>query len=136
MPGDPKTKSRKKPKKAKFKSLKKESLASELKLAKEESSPEPMSMDGEIICREVVTSSEIVSPISSVLKKRKNTDSALNVEEGKTLKKRSRKLKKPLTEQRASDLDSKLSGMQHNERLYSSPCDGLADIEQKPAGRS
>ncbi|XP_041028492.1 protein PHOTOPERIOD-INDEPENDENT EARLY FLOWERING 1-like isoform X2 [Juglans microcarpa x Juglans regia] len=135
MPGDPKIKSKKKPKKAKFKSLKKGSLASELKPAEEETSSEPISMDDEIICHEVVTSSEIVSP-SLVWKKRKNAESALNVEEGKMLKKKSKKLKKPPTEQCPSDLDSKLSGMRHDERLYSRPCDSLPDIEQKPASRS
>jgi hypothetical protein len=70
MSSDPKPKSKKKPKKAKFKSLKKGSLASELKPVKDEAPTEPMSTDDEIICHEI-TSSDIVSPISSVQKKRK-----------------------------------------------------------------
>ncbi|KAG2686940.1 hypothetical protein I3760_09G030300 [Carya illinoinensis] len=136
MPSDPKPKSKKKAKKAKFKSLKKRSLASELKPVKEEPSAEPMSVDDEIISHEVVTSSEIVSPISSVQKKRKKAESALDVEEGKSLKKKLKKLKKPPSEQCPLDLDSNLSGMQHDEPVYSRPCDSVVDIEQKTASRS
>ncbi|KAA8518827.1 hypothetical protein F0562_016399 [Nyssa sinensis] len=66
----PKPKSRKKSKKAKFKSLKKGALASESKTVKEEPSPEPMSIEEEI-SQEVISSSEIVSPRLTVEKKRK-----------------------------------------------------------------
>lgn len=131
MPSDPKPKSKKKPKKAKFKSLKKGSLASESKCVKEELSGEPMS--DEITCHEVDTSSEIGSPLSCVQKKRRKADSTLDVDEGKTLKKKSKKLKKPTTERCSVDLDF---CMQHGEPVYSKPCESVVDTEQKPASRS
>jgi hypothetical protein len=135
MTSDPKPKSKKKPKKAKFKSLKKGSLASELKPAKEEPSTERMSIDDENICREVITSSEFVSPISSAQKKRKKAETTLDCEE-KTMKKKSKKLKKTPHEICPLDIDSNLSGMQHDEPIDPKSCESVVDIEQKPTSRS
>lgn len=136
MSSDPKPKSKKKPKKAKFKSLKKGSLASELKPVKNEAPTEPMSTDDEINFHENFISSDIVSPISSVQKKRKKTESTLDGEDEKTSKKKSKKLKKPRPEKCSLDLDSNLSGVQHDEPIDSKPCESAVDIEQRPASRS
>lgn len=130
---DPKPKSKKKPKKAKYKSLKKGSLASELKPAKEESATDRMSIDDENISHEVVTSSE---NFSGVQKKRKKAETTLDCEQGKTSKKKSKKLKKTPPEICPLDLDSNLSGMQHDEPMDPKPCESVVDVEQKSTSRS
>ncbi|CAI9765682.1 unnamed protein product [Fraxinus pennsylvanica] len=86
----PKPKSKKKAKKAKFKSLKKGALASKTKVVKEKSSVEPMSIDDEIIDDETTSSSDAVFPCSAGEKKRKP---ASDDDEQKSTRK-SKKLKK------------------------------------------
>eukprot|EP00257_Ricinus_communis_P018634 XP_015577402.1 protein PHOTOPERIOD-INDEPENDENT EARLY FLOWERING 1 isoform X1 [Ricinus communis] len=126
MPSNPKPKSKKKPKKAKFKSLKKGSLTSELKHVKEEPSVESMSIDDDASYHEEV---------SAVQRKRRRVET-LDIELGKSSKKKSNKLKKA-PETCLSDLDSNLSGKQQDDSMESKPCENMvADIEQKPAGRS
>ncbi|KAL9319263.1 hypothetical protein ACSQ67_015780 [Phaseolus vulgaris] len=125
-PGDLKPKPKKKPKKAKFKSLKKGSLTSGLKPVKEESQAEPMNIDDED-----VTALDFVSPNSTMQKKRKSkvrTDG-----EEKRLKK-SKKFKRDHHDIYASDLESNALVVQY-EHSESKTCDSLVDLEQKTAGR-
>ncbi|KAF3442635.1 hypothetical protein FNV43_RR16551 [Rhamnella rubrinervis] len=91
MPYDPKPKAKKKAKKAKFKSLKKRSLASELKCVKEEPLVDAMSMDEENVSHEAVTCSDW-----SMLKKRKKAEITEDSEGEKISKKKSKKFKKAL----------------------------------------
>ncbi|OMO82621.1 hypothetical protein COLO4_22907 [Corchorus olitorius] len=92
----PKSKKKKKPKKAKFKSLKKGSLSSELKPAKEETKSEPMSIDDDDNSHEELSYSDVVSPSSNGLKKRKKVDMIVHdAEEVKSSKKKPKKSKKP-----------------------------------------
>ncbi|CBI30029.3 unnamed protein product, partial [Vitis vinifera] len=94
MASDPKPKSKKKPKKAKFKSLKKGSLASDSKAVKEEPLMEPMSIDDEDIFHGMVTFSDMMSSHSSMQKKRKKAEATADGEEDRIMKKRSKKFKK------------------------------------------
>lgn len=130
-PRKTKSKSKKKPKKAKFKSLKKGSLTSDFKHVKEEPSIETMSMDDDVCYNEEVANSEITSQ----LKKRKNVET-LDVESGKSSKKKSKKLNKT-AETCLSDLDSNLSGKQPDDLAGLKSCENVAtDLELKPSGRS
>ncbi|QCE05371.1 E1A-binding protein [Vigna unguiculata] len=123
---DLKPKPKKKPKKAKFKSLKKGSLTSGLKPVKEESQAEPMNIDDEDI-----TGMEFVSPNSSMQKKRKSK--ATTDGEEKRLKK-SKKSKRDPPDIYASDLESNALVVQY-EHAESKTCESLADFEPKTAGR-
>ncbi|KAF5743891.1 protein PHOTOPERIOD-INDEPENDENT EARLY FLOWERING 1 isoform X2 [Tripterygium wilfordii] len=129
MSRDPKPKSKKKHKKAKFKSLKKGSLTSELKYLKEEQSMELMSVDEDLDSHEF-TDSDIVSPKSNVHKKRKKTE--ITVEEEKHSKK-FKKIKKGL------EVDSKfnLSGKQHYNFMELKSCESMVlDLEKRHPSRS
>ncbi|XP_050219671.1 protein PHOTOPERIOD-INDEPENDENT EARLY FLOWERING 1 [Mercurialis annua] len=127
-PSNSKPKSKKKPKKAKFKSLKKESLTSELKHVKDEPSVETMSIDDDDVSYH--------EEVFLVPKKRKGVE-ILDVESGKSSKKKSNKSKK-VSETCPSDLDSNLFGNQQEDFMELKPCDIMvaADFEQKPVGRS
>ncbi|KAJ6715416.1 hypothetical protein OIU85_026868 [Salix viminalis] len=92
MPHNPKSKSKKKPKKAKFKSLKKESLTSELKHVKEEASMETF-----------------------MRRKRKKAELAIGIDK-KRLKKKTKKFKKD-PEICTLNVDSDLSGQQHDRSM-------------------
>lgn len=135
MPSDPKPKPKKKSKKAKFKSLKKRSLASELKPVKGDLQVEPMSIDEDSISYEMVTYSDMESPRSSVKRKRKKAESRPFGEE-KTSKKKSKKLKKSTLEICPSEFDTNLSTMEHDEVTESKPCESVVDFEHKPVSRS
>ncbi|KAA8546716.1 hypothetical protein F0562_003147 [Nyssa sinensis] len=118
----PKPKSKKKSKKGKFKSLKKGALASESKAVKEEPSTEPMSIEEEI-------SHEIVSPRSTVEKKRKPAPDGYE----EKVTKKSKKVKKALPETCPSDIDSSLQGRQHDEPKDLKLCEGIVvDLELRP----
>ncbi|KAK9276401.1 hypothetical protein L1049_005934 [Liquidambar formosana] len=133
---DPKPKLKKKPKKAKFKSLKKGSLASESKAVKDQSPVELVPIDDEVICHEVVTRSDMVSPYSIMQKKRKKDEAAPDTEEEIFKKKKSKKFKKAPNEICRRVLDSNLSDKQHEESKESKSCEGMVvDIEPKPAFR-
>lgn len=120
----PKPKSKKKPKKAKFKSLKKGALASESKAIKEELSTEPMSIDDEVI-----TSSERISLHSSTEKKRKAASDS-------NFTKKSKKVKKTPSELSPSVLDFNLFSKQQDEPKDSKLCGSFLDVELKPISRS
>ncbi|KAJ4705577.1 protein PHOTOPERIOD-INDEPENDENT EARLY FLOWERING 1-like [Melia azedarach] len=129
---DSKPKTKKKPKKAKFKSLKKGALTSELKSVKEELSADPMSIDDDMYDEEA-TFSDAVSPPSTLLKKRKKAESTLydDEEKQKGSKKKSKKLKK------GPELDCNLSRKRHDDSVELRPWENMvADFEQKPASRS
>ncbi|KAM7467771.1 hypothetical protein LguiB_015333 [Lonicera macranthoides] len=125
-----KPKSKKKPKKAKFKSLKKGALASELKPVKEEPETE-MSIDSETLSDTVITSSDRVSPHSTTEKKRKAVS---DFTEEKS-KKSSKKVKKS-TDTPLSVLDSNQLGKQQNEPKDSNLCESVIDLEHKQVSRS
>ncbi|XP_012080821.1 protein PHOTOPERIOD-INDEPENDENT EARLY FLOWERING 1 isoform X2 [Jatropha curcas] len=134
MASKPKQKSKKKPKKAKFRSLKKGSLTAELKHVKEEPSMETISIDDGIYHDEV-TYADMMSQYSGLLKKRKKVET-IGVEAGKSSKKKLKKSKKT-PEICPSDLDSNLSGKQQDDSMEFKPCENaVTDLEQKPAGRS
>lgn len=135
MPSDPKPKPKKKSKKAKFKSLKKRSLASELKPVKGDLQVEPMSIDEDSISYEMVTYSDMESPRSIVKRKRKKAESRPFGEE-KTSKKKSKKLKKSTLEICPSEFDTNLSTMEHDEVTESKPSESVVDFEHKPVSRS
>ncbi|OMO50188.1 SNF2-related protein [Corchorus capsularis] len=139
MVSEPKSKSKKKkkPKKAKFKSLKKGSLSSELKPAKEETKSEPMSIDDDDNSHEELSYSDVVSPSSNGLKKRKKVDMIVHdAEEVKSSKKKPKKSKKPPMELHPVD-DPSASRKRNDDCAEVKPCAGLAiELEQKPAGRS
>lgn len=136
MPSNPKPKSKKKPKKAKFKSLKKGSLTSELKNVKEEPSMETMSIDDDVIYHEEVTYSDVMSPYSSTQKKRKKVELTIDVEAEKSSRKKSKKFKKT-PEMCPLDLDSNMSGKQHDDSMeFRSYDNAVVDLEHKPASRS
>lgn len=118
----PKPKSKKKPKKAKFKSLKKGALASESKAIKEEPLTEPMSIDDEVI-----TSSERISLYSSTEKKRKAAPDS-------NFTKKSKKVKKTPSE--PSVLDFNLFSKQQDEPKDSKLCGSFLDVELKTISRS
>ncbi|XP_059662554.1 protein PHOTOPERIOD-INDEPENDENT EARLY FLOWERING 1 isoform X2 [Cornus florida] len=131
----PKPKSKKKPKKAKFKSLKKGALASESKSVsksvKDEPSVEPMSVDDEID-HDVISSPDMISPHSTVEKKRKRAPDGDGIKITK-----SKKVKKARPETNLSLLDSNLRGRQHNEPKYLKLCESIdVDLEQKSISRS
>lgn len=128
-PGDSKPKSKKKPKKAKFKSLKKGSLTSGLRLVKEESEAEPMNIDDED-----VVGLDFVSPNSTMQKKRKKSKLTTDGEEEKRHKK-SKKSKRDPPDIYASDLESN-SLVVLDEHAESKTCDSLVDLEQKTTSRS
>ncbi|MED6170311.1 Pharynx and intestine in excess protein 1, variant 2 [Stylosanthes scabra] len=120
-PGDSKPKSKKKPKKAKFKSLKKGSLTSGTRSVKEEPQAEPMTIDDDVI-----SSLALVSPNSSMQKKRKNPKFTSDGEEEKRSKK-SKKSKRDLPDVFASDLDS---------NMQDENTEALVENEQKTASRN
>lgn len=127
-----KPKSKKKAKKAKFKSLKKGALASEFKAVKEESAMELMSIDGEIPYDDEMTSSGDVSPCPKLEKKRKQAP--WSDEERST--KKSKKFRKA-PEMRSSVLDSKMVGKLQDETKDSRQCERrVVDVELKSVGRS
>ncbi|XP_057965838.1 protein PHOTOPERIOD-INDEPENDENT EARLY FLOWERING 1 isoform X2 [Malania oleifera] len=132
MSTDHKPKSKKKPKKAKFKSLKKGSLASESKTLKEESPVEAMYIDDEVVHHEVVAYSEIMSPHSTAKKKRKKAEAAADAEEHNPTKKR-KKLKKAASEANSVALDSNLLGKLSDDSKELKSSEGVAvDLEPKP----
>lgn len=126
-----KPKSKKKAKKAKFKSLKKGALASGLKTVNVESPIDSMSMDEDINYDEVPTTSDAPSPHLSLEKKRKRRPSG---DEDRNTKK-SKKFKK------ASDivplvLGTKLIDNQRVGPKYAKHCDSNCfDVELKPVSR-
>lgn len=130
VPTVSKPKSKKKAKKAKFKSLKKAALASESKAVKDDLPNEHLSIDDEATSYDT-TSSEMVSQHLIVKKKRK---AALDGDEENSSKK-SKKAKKARPEPCIVDLESNLPSEQLDEPKYSKLC-GSVDLEQKPIGRS
>ncbi|XP_052172511.1 protein PHOTOPERIOD-INDEPENDENT EARLY FLOWERING 1 isoform X2 [Diospyros lotus] len=126
-----KTKSKKKLKKAKFKSLKKGALASESKDGKELHSNETMAMHDGNGSLEVTTSSKTVLPHSTVEKKRK---SAPDCDEQKSIKK-SKKFKRA-TEISTVDPDSDMFSKQLDEQKDSKLCESIVDLDQKPISKS
>ncbi|KAJ6932168.1 hypothetical protein NC651_007780 [Populus alba x Populus x berolinensis] len=140
VPRNPKSKSKKKPKKTKFKSLKKESLTSELKHMKVEASIETSSTDddddddNDVIYPDDDTYSDTTSPYSSVQRKRKRAELAIDIDK-KRSRKNSKKFKKA-PETCPFDVDLDLSGKQHGRSMELKPYEVVSDLEQKPAGRS
>ncbi|CAI0375698.1 unnamed protein product, partial [Linum tenue] len=133
MQTTPKPKSKKKVKKAKFKSLKKGPLSSDLKLVKHELSVETMSLDDDMIDLEEVSNSGVMSSCSSALKKRKKPETVIDVEKSSTSKK-PKKLKKG---SEPPGIDSKLSGKRHDDSLESKVYENrVIELDQKPASRS
>ncbi|GLT95591.1 hypothetical protein SLE2022_132650 [Rubroshorea leprosula] len=127
---------KKKLKKAKFKSLKKGSLTSELKLVKEESEGEHMSVDDEISHDEVCYS-DMASPSSNVQKRRKKADTMHDPEEEGSSKKKPKKLKKAPADKVSVDLDPGLTGKRRDAFAEVKQCEGMSvELEQKSAGRS
>ncbi|KAL6971215.1 Pharynx and intestine in excess protein 1 [Sarracenia purpurea var. burkii] len=126
-----KPKSKKKPKKAKFKFLKKGALSSESKAVKEELSNERLSIDDGITSYEASTSSEMVSLHITGEKKRK---AARDGGEEKSTKK-SKKVKKA-SETSAVALDSNLLSKQLADPNHSKLCGSVVDLEQKPITRT
>ncbi|KAK6289543.1 hypothetical protein POUND7_001084 [Theobroma cacao] len=132
----PKSKKKKKPKKAKFKSLKKGSLSSEVKPAKEEPKAEHMSIDDDVNSHEELSYSDIASPSYHVPKKRKKVEIVHDAEEGKSTKKKPKKLKKP-PELRPVYWDPNAIRKRNDDCAEVKPCESLAvEFEQKPASRS
>ncbi|KAF9690190.1 hypothetical protein SADUNF_Sadunf01G0169900 [Salix dunnii] len=133
MPHNTKSKSKKKPKKAKFKSLKKESLTSELKHLKEESSMENLSVDDDD--DDDGTYLDTMTPYSSMRRKRKNAELANGIDK-RRLKKKTKKFKKD-PEICTLNVDSDLSGQQHDRSMELKPYEVVvSDIEHRPASRS
>ncbi|EYU39926.1 hypothetical protein MIMGU_mgv1a0000691mg, partial [Erythranthe guttata] len=125
----PKPKSKKKTKKAKFKSLKKEALVPRSMSVKEESSVELMSIDDDLIYDEVITSPDALSPCSTQDKKRKP---ASDDDEPK-IKKKSKKTK--AAEVGQVILYPKPASKPQNE--LKEICDnGVVDLESKQISRS
>ncbi|KAL7138579.1 hypothetical protein ABFS83_10G173600 [Erythranthe nasuta] len=125
----PKPKSKKKTKKAKFKSLKKEALVPRSISVKEESSVELMSIDDDLIYDEVITSPEALSPCSTQDKKRKP---ASDDDEPK-IKKKSKKSK--AAEVGQVILYPKPASKPQND--LKEICDnGVVDLESKQISRS
>ncbi|CAA2954562.1 PHOTOPERIOD-INDEPENDENT EARLY FLOWERING 1 isoform X1 [Olea europaea subsp. europaea] len=125
-----KSKSKKKTKKAKFKSLKKGALASNTEVVKEKSLIEPMSIDDEIIDDEMIPSSDTDFPYPAGEKKRRP---ASDDDERKSTRK-SKKLKK------ASDVSpiihSKYPGKQQNGPKDLQLFENGVDVESKPTSKS
>lgn len=134
MPSDPKPKHKKKSKKAKFKSLKKRSLASELEPVKGELQVEPMLVDDDNLSNDLFTYSDIESPHSSLPRKRKKAESKPVGEE--KISKKSKKHKKSHLEICTSEFDTNVSAMQHVEASESKPCESVVDFEHKPSSRT
>ncbi|KAB5574368.1 hypothetical protein DKX38_001562 [Salix brachista] len=138
MPHNPKSKFKKKPKKAKFKSLKKESLTSELKHVKEEASMETLSVDDDDDDDDDVddgTYLDTMSPYSSMRRKRKKAELAIGIDK-KRSKKKTKKFKKD-PEICTLNVDSDLSGQQHDRSMELKAYEAVvSDIEQKPTSRS
>ncbi|XWS42985.1 hypothetical protein CRYUN_Cryun16bG0061300 [Craigia yunnanensis] len=134
---EPKPKSKKKkPKKAKFKSLKKGSISSELKPAKQEAKAESMSIDDDVNSVEELSHSDIMSPSSNMPKKRKKVEIVHDAEEGKSSKKKPKKLKKP-PELHPVDWKPNTIRKRNDDCAEVKPCESLAvKLEQKPVSRS
>ena len=133
MPHNPKSKSKKKPKKAKFKSLKKESLTYELKHVKEEASMETLSVDDDDV--DDGTYLDTMSPYSSMRRKRKKAELAIGIDK-KRSKKKTKKFKKD-PEICSLNVDSDLSGQQHDRSMELKPYEVVvSDIEKKSTSRS
>ncbi|XVF41426.1 hypothetical protein PTKIN_Ptkin01aG0279200 [Pterospermum kingtungense] len=136
MTSEPKPKSKKKkkkPKKGKFKSLKKGSLSSEVKPAKQGAKAESMSIDDDVYSHEELSYSDNMSPSSNMPKKRKKVDA----EEGKSSKKKPRKLKKPPSDLHPLDWELNAIHKKNGDCAEVKPCKNLAvEIDQKPASRS
>lgn len=127
-PRDSKPKPKKKPKKTKFKSLKKGALASESKSMKEELQIDRMSIDDEFI-----SSLDLGSPNSAMQKKRKKPRFTTYVEEEKPHKK-SKKTKRA-AEICASDSDDSLLGLPF-EHAELKQRESMVESEQRPPSRS
>lgn len=135
MTSDPKPKAKKKPKKTKFKSLKRGSLASDSKAVKEEPLMEPMSVDDEDISHGLVAFSDMMSSHSSMQRKRKKAEATADGEEDRILKRKSKKFKKG-PESGSSVFETNLSNRQHNDSKESNPFDSAGfDLELKSASR-
>lgn len=126
IPTDSRSKKKKKTKKAKFKSLKKATLVSEPKAAKEEPSAEPMIPDDEIM----VTCSDIPSPPPTIHRKRKKPAEATPDTEEVLFKKKKNKVKKVLTDMA---LIPNLAEKQHEELKETKTCDSVVD---KPVSKN
>ncbi|XWS57208.1 hypothetical protein CRYUN_Cryun09bG0154400 [Craigia yunnanensis] len=137
---EPKPKSKKKkkkPKKAKFKSLKKGSLSSEVKPSKQEANAEPMSIDDDVYSHEEISYSDIMSPSLNIPKKRKKVEIVHDAEEGKSSKKKPKKLKKPPSELRPLGCELNAIRKKNGDCVEVKPCESLAvELEPKPASRS
>ncbi|XP_022718312.1 protein PHOTOPERIOD-INDEPENDENT EARLY FLOWERING 1 isoform X2 [Durio zibethinus] len=140
MTSEPKPKpkkKKKKPKKAKFKSLKKGSLSSEVKPAKQVTKAETMSIDDDVNSPEELSDSDITSPSSNMPKKRKKIEIVHDAEEGKSSKKKPKKLNKPPSDLRTVDWEPTAIRKRNGECVEVKPCINVAvDLEQKPASRS
>ncbi|KAJ6704488.1 HELICASE SRCAP [Salix viminalis] len=134
VPRNPKSKSKKKPKKTKFKSLKKESLTSELKHMKVEASIETLSADDDDDDDDDGTYSDTMSPYSRAQRKRKKAESAIDADKKRSRKKSKKFEKAPET--CPFDVDLDLSGKQHCRSMEFKPYEVVSDLEQRPAGRS
>uniref|UniRef100_A0A6N2KFJ9 DNA helicase n=1 Tax=Salix viminalis TaxID=40686 RepID=A0A6N2KFJ9_SALVM len=136
VPRNPKSKSKKKPKKTKFKSLKKESLTSELKHMKVEASIETLSADDDDDDDDDDdgTYSDTMSPYSRAQRKRKKAESAIDTDKKRSRKKSKKFEKAPET--CPFDVDLDLSGKQHCRSMEFKPYEVVSDLEQRPAGRS
>ncbi|KAK2993722.1 hypothetical protein RJ640_003721 [Escallonia rubra] len=126
----PRAKSKKKQKKAKFKSLRKGALASESSAVKEEPPMDPMCMDAGIMSHAVSTSFDSGSPHSTVEKKRKSAP------DDWMTRKKTKKVRKTPSELHPSLLDSDLAEKQQDEPINCRSCESLLDLEQKPIIRS
>ncbi|KAL6523219.1 Pharynx and intestine in excess protein 1 [Orobanche gracilis] len=127
----PKPKSKKKTKKAKFKSLKKGNLISKPITVKAESSIETMSIDDDIIIDELITASDALSPWSTQEKRRRLASD----DDERRSRKKSKKVK-------ASELGNillypKLSSKLQNVLRDLKICDnGVLDLESKQVSKS
>ncbi|XP_050371450.1 protein PHOTOPERIOD-INDEPENDENT EARLY FLOWERING 1 isoform X2 [Argentina anserina] len=135
MSNGPKPKRKKKSKKAKFKSLKKRSLASELEPVKGEQQVEPMYIDEDYLSNDLLSYSDTESPPSNVQKKRKKADSKPAGEE-KSSKKKSKKLKKSHLEICTPEFDTSVSSLHHLEASELKSCDSVVEFEHKPTSRT
>ncbi|CAN1164576.1 Protein PHOTOPERIOD-INDEPENDENT EARLY FLOWERING 1 [Linum perenne] len=134
MQTNSKSKSKKKVKKTKFKSLKKGSLSSELKHVKKEPSLETLSSDDDLIDQDEFTNLGMMSSCSSAQKKRKKPEVEIDV--GKSSIKKSKKLKKA-PEVSLSGLNSKQSGKKYDDSMELKTFENrVTDLEPKLASRS
>ena len=100
---------------------------------KKEASVEFLSTDDEDICSEDVL--ESLSAQSSLQKKRKKAELSLDSESGKSLKKKSKKLKKNIVDTFPQDHPN-VSGVQYDEAMEVKPRENGVDLEHKVVGRN